>query len=78
MLVAMPKGAASPEVQSVVARWHKHMAYFWVPNDEQLVGLTELYNNDPRFKANYDKIHPDLAAFMREAVKIYVKARKGK
>jgi DNA-binding transcriptional MerR regulator len=76
LLAAMPKGAGSPEVQAVVARWRKHMEYFWVPNDEQLVGLTDLYNNDPRFKANFDKIHPDLAVFMREAVKIYVKTRK--
>ena len=32
-----------------------------------------MYNDDPRFKANYDKIHPNLAEFMREAVKVYVK-----
>ena len=33
-------------------------------------------NDDPRFKANFDKIDPRLAAFMREAVKIYVAGRK--
>jgi DNA-binding transcriptional MerR regulator len=76
LLAAMPKGAVSPEVQAVVDRWRRHMEYFWVPNDEQLVGLADLYNDDPRFKANFDKIHPDLAAFMRQAVKIYVEARK--
>ena len=58
MVAAMPKGAASPEVQACVERWRKHMEYFWTPNDEQLLGLVELYNNDPRFKANYDKVHP--------------------
>ena len=52
------------------------MEYFWVPNDEQLVGLASLYNDDPRFKANFDKIDPNLAVFMREAVTIYVKNRK--
>jgi DNA-binding transcriptional MerR regulator len=71
----MPKGASDPLVQTVVARWHKHMQYFWPPNDEQLLGLADLYNNDPRFKANYEKAAPGLAEFMRKAVKVYVKNR---
>lgn len=76
MLQAMPKGASSPEAQAAVERWRRHMEYFWVPNDDQLVGLTDLYNNDSRFKANFDKIDPNLAGFMREAVTVYVKNRK--
>ena len=48
LLLAMPKGASSPEAQACVERWRKHMDYFWSPNDEQLLGLTELYNTDPR------------------------------
>ena len=76
LLLAMPKGAASPEAQACVERWRKHMEYFWVPNDEQLLGLADLYNDDPRFKANFDKVHPDLAAFMRSAVSVYVENRR--
>lgn len=76
ILLAMPKGASSPEAQACVERWRHHIEYFWIPNDEQLVGLADLYNDDPRFKANFDKIHPDLAAFMRAAVSIYVDRRK--
>ena len=76
MIATMPKGAASPEVQAIVERWRKHMDYFWTPNLEQLVGLAEGYNTDPRFKANFDKIDPRLAEFMREAVKAYVKTHK--
>lgn len=73
---AMPKGASAPQVQAVVARWHKHMQYFWSPNDEQLLGLADLYNDDPRFKSNYETAAPGLAGFMHEAVKVYVKNRK--
>jgi DNA-binding transcriptional MerR regulator len=73
---AMPKGAVSAEVQAVIARWHQNMQYFWSPNDEQLLGLADLYNDDPRFKANYEEVHAGLAGFMREAVKAYVKNRK--
>jgi DNA-binding transcriptional MerR regulator len=76
LAAAMPKGAKSPEVQAVVARWHKNLQYFWSPNDEQLLGLADLYNDDPRFRANYDRLDPRLAGFMREAVKVYVEGRK--
>jgi DNA-binding transcriptional MerR regulator len=76
MVAAMPKGAASPEVQALVERWRKNMDYFWTPNLDQLVGLAELYNDDPRFKANYDAMHPGLAEFMLEAVKVYVEGKK--
>ncbi len=73
---AMPRGAASPEVQACILRWRSHLEYFWTPKDEQLLGLADLYNDDPRFKSNFDKIDPHLAGFMREAVQIYVKSRQ--
>ncbi len=76
MIAAMPKGAASPEVQAIVERWRKHMDYFWTPNLDQLLALANGYNDDPRFKANFDKMHPQLAEFMREAVKVYVSNQK--
>ena len=72
----MPKGASSPEAQACVERWRRHIEYFWTPNDEQLLGLVDGYNDDPRFKANFDKIHPNLAKFMREAVRVYVERRR--
>jgi DNA-binding transcriptional MerR regulator len=76
MLAAMPEGAVSPEVQAIVERWRKHMETFWTPNLEQLLGLAEMYNSDARFKANFDKIDPRLAEFMKEAVGEYVKRKR--
>ncbi len=76
MIAAMPKGASSNEVQTIVQRWRKHMDYFWTPNLDQLLGLANGYNDEPRFKANFDKMHPQLAEFMREAVKLYVAKQK--
>jgi MerR family transcriptional regulator, thiopeptide resistance regulator len=76
MIAAMPKGAASPEAQAIVERWRKHMDYFWTPNLEQLQGIANGYVEDPRFKATFDKMHPQLAEFMRDAVKVYVKGKK--
>ena len=69
---AIPKGPASPEAQACVARWRKHMDYFWTPDGEQLLGLAEGYNIDPRFKANFDQMHSDLAAFVLASVKVYL------
>lgn len=76
MIAAMPKGADSPEVQAIVERWRKHMDYFWTPNLDQLLGLANGYNDNPGFKANFDKMHPQLAEFMRAAVEVYVASKK--
>ena len=76
IVAAIPFGPSSPQAQAGVELWRKHMDYFWTPNLDQLVGLTELYNSDPRFKANFDKIDPRLSGFMREAVEIYAKRKK--
>ena len=76
MAMIIAKGPASPEAQACVERWRKHMDSFWTPNLDQLLGLAEMYNTDTRFKANFDKINPHLAEFMREAVRVYVTNRK--
>jgi DNA-binding transcriptional MerR regulator len=76
MIAAMPKGAASKEVQGIVERWRRHMDYFWTPKLDQLLDLVNGYNDDPRFRANFDKMHPQLAEFFREAVKVYVTNQK--
>ena len=72
ILDAMSKGAASPEAQAGVDLWRRHMDYFWTPQPDQLLLLAEMYSTDPRFKTNFDKIDPNLADFMQQAVKIYV------
>lgn len=77
-LLAIPKGAASAEAQACVERWRRHMDYFWTPNLDQLSGLADGYNDDPRFKTNFDRIDPRLAGFVREAVRIYVDSKRGK
>jgi DNA-binding transcriptional MerR regulator len=76
LVAAIPFGAASQQAQEGVELWRKHMDYFWTPKLDQLPGLAKLYNTDERFKANFDKIDPRLAAFMLEAVTIYVKQRQ--
>src|SRR5215208_1255234 len=76
MIAAMPKGAASKDVQAIIERWRKHMDYFWTPKLDQLLALANGYSDDPRFKANFDKMHPQLAGFFGEAVQVYVANHK--
>jgi DNA-binding transcriptional MerR regulator len=68
---AMPQGAGSAAVQALVARWHSHLRAFWPAEREHLPRLAATYRDDAGFRANFDKIHPDLAPFMVEAVGIY-------
>ncbi len=75
MIALMSEDPAAALVQAIVKRWHDHMQHFWSPDDEQLLALADGYNEDPRFLANFEAMQPGLAAFMREAVGVYVKNR---
>ncbi len=77
LAAAMPSGADSERTQALIERWRKNMEHFWTPPLEALPGLADLYNDDPRFRANFDRIDPALAPFMREAVSVYA-ARKSR
>jgi hypothetical protein len=41
-----------------------------------LLGVAELYNTHPDFVARFKAFDPNLGAFMREAVGMYVKRKK--
>ena len=71
IIAAIPYGPASSQAQAGIAHWHQHLRYFYDPDNEMLLGLADLYNEHPDFAANFRKMHPDLAAFVRQAVQIY-------
>lgn len=73
LVAAMVFTPDSPQVQACITRWHQHLRYFYEPSKEVLLGLGDLYNDDPAFSANFSKIHPELASFMRKAIQIYCK-----
>lgn len=60
------------KVQGILERWHQHLRYFYEPTPEILRGLGEMYNTHPDFSANFKKMHPKLAEFMREGINQYV------
>ena len=71
LLGVMSSGPGSPEVQAIMKRWHQHLRYFYEPTPEILRGLGHMYNEHPDFIANFQKLHPDLPAFLEQAVTIY-------
>lgn len=71
VVAAMPTGPASAQTQACIARWHQHLRYFYEPTTQILLGLADMYNDHPDFLANFRRIHPDLAPFMREAIQFY-------
>jgi DNA-binding transcriptional MerR regulator len=68
-LLDQPPGSAV--VQAVIARWHQHLRYFFEPAVEVLRGLAKGYNDDPPFRATFDKMEPRLAPFMLSAITVY-------
>jgi MerR family transcriptional regulator, thiopeptide resistance regulator len=68
---AIPYGPASLQAQEGINRWRQNLQYFYEPTTEIMLGLAEGYVSDPDFNATFQRIHPELAGFMLEAVKIY-------
>lgn len=70
--LAEGKSATDADVQENFVRWHEHLRYFYEPTLDLLAGLGQLYNSSPDFMANFEKLHPQLPAFLEEGVTHYV------
>jgi len=63
------------EVLDVLDGHYQWLSGYWTPNRESYTGLGDLYADDPRFRANFDRTDPRLAEFMRAAMAAYAQAR---
>lgn len=63
------------EVLDVLDGHYQWISGFWTPNRESYTGLGNLYADDPRFRANFDRTDPRLAEFLRAAMAAYGQAR---
>ena len=68
-LMGRPVGDA--DVQAAIARQHAWIENFYPCPAEIFRGLGQMYVDDPRFAANYEKMKPGLAVFMRDAMMYY-------
>jgi DNA-binding transcriptional MerR regulator len=72
IIALMPNGPQSAEVQAALGRWHQHLRHFYEPTFDILRGLGNGYKEHPDFNATFTAMHPDLPAFLREAINHYV------
>jgi DNA-binding transcriptional MerR regulator len=68
----MALGPEHSEIRALLVRWHEHLRYFYEPSIELLGGLGEMYHDHADFNATFTKIDPDLPAFLKAAIGIYV------
>lgn len=68
-------GDPGSELAQKAADLHKQwICYFWPTyNKEAHAGLAQMYVDDERFTAYYDKEQPGTAKFLRDAITIYTK-----
>lgn len=62
----------SAEVQQIVERWHNHIRNFYEPTLDILRGLGQMYHENPDFAAFFQQFHPNMTAYMRDAIAQYV------
>ena len=61
-----PQGELARKTFELHKRW---LCYFWdAYSKEAHMGVAQMYVDDPRFTAYYDKITPGCAAFLRDLV----------
>jgi DNA-binding transcriptional MerR regulator len=73
LLEAFKTGDPSSDIAQKVAQLHKDWLNYTWPNysKEAHVGLAQIYVDDERFTAYYDKEQPGLAVFLRDAIVLF-------
>jgi DNA-binding transcriptional MerR regulator len=69
--IAQGKPPESDAAQAQVERWRQWLEHFHHYSPEALLGLGQMYSQDPRFAAFFEKYHKDLPAFFTRAVELY-------
>ncbi len=72
----MGKGVKSPEVQNLISRHYESLRNFYDPNPELYRGLADMYVEDKRFSASFEKYDKRLPVFMRDAIKAFCDTQK--
>jgi DNA-binding transcriptional MerR regulator len=62
---------SSEKVQELIRQHYLWVKKFWTPTQESYIGLSQMYLENPEFKAFYEGYHPHLLNFLVEAMRIY-------
>ncbi|MFC7929383.1 MerR family transcriptional regulator [Streptomyces cinereoruber] len=64
-----------PAVQAEVDANYQQICRFWTPNAAAYKGVGQTYVDDPRMRANFDRIAEGLAVYQRDAMTVYADTR---
>lgn len=75
---AMEQGDSASELAQKAADLHRQwLTFYWdTYSKEAHAGVAQMYVEDERFTAYYDKTRPGLARFLRDAVHVYTGAKQ--
>jgi DNA-binding transcriptional MerR regulator len=74
-LMTAGRAAGDADVQAEVGQHYRWVARYWTPGAEAYRNLGQMYVDDERFRASYERITAGLAAFQRDAMAIYARER---
>ncbi len=74
LAACIDSGPKSPGTQTLIHQHYESLRTFYDPSPELYRGLANMYVQDDRFRAYYDKYDPRMADFMREAMLAYCDA----
>jgi DNA-binding transcriptional MerR regulator len=72
----MANGFGSDLVQAQVVKWREWLENFHHYTDEAVLGLGQVYSQDPRFAKFFEKYNKDLPAFLTRAIEYYCGQKK--
>ena len=72
LIAALEKKSSpsSSEVQALMRRHYTWLELTWTPTKDSYIGLADLYQT-PDFRVFYDRRHPELLAFMIQAMQVF-------
>jgi len=78
LVAHMNEGAGSNKIQELIGKHFNNLRHFYEPSLEMYRGLANMYVEDKRFAAYYEKYAKGLAEFMREAMIAYCDQEQAK
>lgn len=74
---SIPGGPGGAETQALITRHYANLRAFYEPTPALYRGLGNMYVDDPRFRAYYERFDPALPEFMRDAIDIFCDSIQG-
>ena len=68
---AIPLGSSDPAVQELVDQWYTYINRLYDCSLEIFQALGVMYEQNPDFNSFYQKIHPALPEFLKNAIRVY-------